>query len=91
MKVWITEYALSRGIIEAEGGFMEKDEAEMLKGMPKPKRICVRYENQPKRFFVKPHWHMNSWDAACRAVDMREARIKSLELQIARLKTLKFN
>jgi hypothetical protein len=78
MKVWITKYALTKGIFSID--------AEVGDGMAR---------NTANSYWEIYHglgrdWHHEFPDAVQRARKMRDEKIISLNKQIARLKTLKF-
>lgn len=73
MKVWITKYALTRGIIEEEA--VETHSARMIGLQRSP---CSR--------FCKPYWHTDPHEAAQHARQMQSRKIASLEKQIENLK-----
>lgn len=78
MRVWITKYALSKGIFECE--------AEVCSDI-NPAMIDARSHG----YYHGHDWH-RSYDAAVvRAEDMRRAKIKSLEKQLAKLEALDFS
>lgn len=76
MKFFITKYALVTGIIEKEGEITSTSSSMIQTG---------RYE-----FFHRPYWHLTKEDAVERAELLRANKIKSLEKQLAKLKSLKF-
>lgn len=76
MKVFITQYALTRGIFEAE--------CEITGDM------AVQKNGHLHMYFHKSDWH-KTMDAAVRqAESMRTKKITSLQKQIAKLRELKF-
>lgn len=77
MKVWITKYALTRGIGEHDVELDEDGNA----------RLCVLGVNY---FFRAADVHRSHESARRRALDMRDSKIKSLKRQIARLSSLEF-
>lgn len=79
MKVYITKYALTTGIIESEADIIERD----------PKMIYTVI-NSYNVYFFKPDWHQNKNEAIYKAEEMRKKKIASLEKQIEKLKKLKF-
>lgn len=79
MKVWITKYALSAGIIESE--------ADEL-GQNSIRSLDAAHKYSP--YFHRPHWWPTKESAILRAEQMRNAKIKSMEKQIEKLKKLKF-
>lgn len=78
MKVWITKYALTAGIYQEE---VERSERGVWK------------DNGPSRIgqgFYNNDWHETPESAIAQAEKKRAAKIRSLEKQIAKLKTLDF-
>ena len=79
MKVWITKYALTEGIIEMN-----------CKATHDPKMIAGKWNGYYPTYVFTPHWHASKADANARAEQMRRDKLISLEKQIARLKALRF-
>lgn len=79
MKVYITEHALTKGIIEAEA---EETVHERM--------IAVKMKGRGWDFFLKPHWYRYKEEAVARAEKMRDLKIKSLEKKLEKLRALKF-
>lgn len=77
MKVWITKYALTRGIQEVEAEHRGDDVV-----LPKGDGFWG--------VIAKPHWHESREAAVARAEEMRRKRIETLRKQIARLEKLMF-
>lgn len=79
MKVWISKYALSKGVYEtnAESCF------NMAVGL-----IKVGYAHFHKEGM---DWHRDQHSALIRAENMRTNRIASLRKQIAKLENMRFN
>lgn len=74
MKVWITKYALTAGIIEAEGDIAA------------PGMISYHDATGPARQFAHgKDWHTTERDAFNRAEEMRQKKIASLKKQIKKL------
>lgn len=80
MKVYITKYALTQGIFEAEA-----EECPGFKGM-----IEISGEYPEYYHGEGKDWHRTKAGAVKRAEEMREKKILSLQKQIERLKNLKF-
>ena len=84
MHVYITKYALSSGISEAD-----VDPPEVT--FP---NLIVAKGNAGKgtydTYYHKPHWHLTKDAAVARAEVMRKARIAALQRQLKKLKSLKF-
>ncbi len=85
MKVWITKYALTKGI-------MEEDAAEISSNSP---RICsVEYDHgnySTKGYYHGDDWHTTKDAALNRAEQMRLAKIASLKKSISNLEKLTFS
>lgn len=79
MKVWITKYALSRGIIEADGALLSGGDAYV-------KFPGSNYEHYLRAIDVHPSQEL----AARRAGQMRDAKITSLQRQIRKLRGMEF-
>ena len=84
MKIWITKYALTQGIIE-------KDNAEICTEID-PHMVSVPWENclNGKCTFHKGDWFTDHVDAVLEATRLKYNRIKSLKKQIAKLEKLNF-
>jgi hypothetical protein len=78
MKVFITKYALTKGIFEEDA---------RLVANPK---MCVIQRRSYDPFYLKPHWHLTIEEAKAQAEKMRVAKIKSLQKSIDKLKVLQF-
>jgi len=82
VKVWITKYALSQGILEAEGTQTET-----------PTMIRVRGKNTDlsvyDSYFHKPYWHLSPVDAAEHAKHLVDKKLASLIKQEKKLKKLR--
>lgn len=80
MKVWITKYALSRGIIEADGEFTSSDSVSILnRDLP-----------LPTHWFYKGDWHSDKESAIKKAEEMRQKKIENLKKQIQKLEEMRF-
>lgn len=80
MKVYITKYALTVGIEEADA---ELWDSGMISVKPKASGYVTSY-------FHRDEWHRTKDDAIARAEVMRRAKIASLRKSIAKLETLTF-
>lgn len=78
MKIWVTKYALTKGVLEFD--------AEICSPPTMVKVLGGRYST----YFHRGDWFTSRSDAIDRADDMRDARIKSLEKQLVRLRKLEF-
>jgi len=81
MKVWITKYALTQGIFEVDG---EAKESSTLLYVPKIRLGTF------DAYYHKPDWHETKEEAVAQAEKMRVAKLKSLEKQVAKIRTLQF-
>lgn len=80
MKVWITEYALTRGIVEAE--YIKSCGANV---------ILFKLGNSTRnRFTIKERCHESKESAIKQAEEMRQKQIASLEKQIEKLERIRF-
>lgn len=82
--VWVTKYALSRGIERIERVyFILQGDGDIYSG---PRPVA-----DGRWFFGEgSEWHRTESAAIVRAEEMRKAGIASLKKQIARLESLKF-
>jgi hypothetical protein len=81
MKVWITKYALTSGIMEIEAEFCES------------MSTMVSYRAKGAQYDQYAHgndWHTDIESAKTKAKQMRLAKIASLKKQIAKLEKLEF-
>lgn len=81
MKVWITKYALTAGIVEADVELTENGNAHAVI----PFRI-----GSFRRFIRAIDVHQSQESAARRAGQMRDAKITSLQRQIRKLREMEF-
>lgn len=86
MKVWITKYALSKGIFAQEVTpcqFMNSGRVFYVpEGRPEWQREYANGEGK--------EWHRTRESAIARAEEMRTAKIASLKKQIAKLEKMEF-
>jgi len=82
MKVYITKYALTEGIIELQDVESPKEFPTMI--------VDRRKEAGGWHSYHKPHWHENEREAIARAEEMRVAKIRSLRKQLSKLEKMKF-
>lgn len=82
MKVWITKYALTKGIYEVAVINSQDDENSV--GV-----YCPNLPYSHQRLY-KPDWHETHEEAVARADEMRLKKIESLQKQINNLENLKF-
>jgi hypothetical protein len=76
MKVFITKYALTKGIIETECKISETS----------PSMVYDKHN-----YYHKPYWHENKQDAINQCEKMRNAKLRSLRISIQKIISLKFN
>jgi hypothetical protein len=74
MKVYITKYALTQGIITSDVVDVGDN---------------IVYDNRGT-YYHKPDWHESMDEAIQRAEAMRQAKIKSLQKQIKKLEDMRF-
>lgn len=80
MNVWITKYALTVGIIEADGALMSSDFVSILScDLP-----------LPTYWFYKGDWYSDKQSAIQKAEEMRREKIESLKKQIKKLEEMRF-
>jgi len=79
MKVWITKYALTSGIVEMEAERCGSTE----------KMIAVKGESYPQ-YFHGQDWHENKESALLRAEVMRQKKIASLKKSMKAMEALRF-
>lgn len=80
MKVWITKYALTKGIIEADGELTSFDSVSILN----------RGLSLPTHWFYKGDWHFDKQSAIKKAEEMRQNKIESMKKQIQKLERMRF-
>lgn len=79
MKVWITKFALTKGIFAKEGEVCTDISAKMF--------AC---NDEWHSTFHKPDWHATEAEAKDKADSMRKRKIAGLKKKIAELEVLKF-
>ena len=80
MKVWITKYALTKGVIETDGELTSSDSVSVLN----------RDLSLPTHWFYKGDWHSDEQSAIKKAEEMRQKKIESLKKQIKKLEEMRF-
>lgn len=80
MKVWITKYALTQGIIELE---IENESDD-------PNVIYFKGSHGFSSSYRGKDWHKTKEDAIKRAEEMAQKKIESLQRQIIKICDLKF-
>jgi len=83
MKIYITKYALTKGIIE--------DDAIKVDGALGKTTAVVDNDGWGRKYYHGDEFHYSETAARIQADKMRLNRIESLEKQIAKLKSLKFD
>ena len=80
MKVWISKYALSKGIYERE----------VKQGEIYPDTVYINAWRESFHGGEGKEWHKTREDAVRRAEEMRIKKIASLKKQIEKLEKMKF-
>jgi hypothetical protein len=81
MKVYVTKYALTQGILEEEATLVGEA------------RIKVSGDSSRgvfHAFYYKPDWYETREEAVARAEEMRKRKIASLEKSLKKFKNMKF-
>jgi hypothetical protein len=81
MRVWITKYALTEGIIETEA---RRCEGQGIRPGQMIELESTRYE-PCGAYYHRPEWHETRRGAVERAEQMRQKKIASLRKQLAKL------
>ncbi len=84
MKIWVTKYALTTGIISSEAAEICEETPTMIV-FPACGSVYARYFHGEGK-----DWHRTKEAAVARAEAMRVAKIASLRKSIAKLEKLKF-
>lgn len=79
MKAWITKYALTSGIFEAEGSVTRQGG---FRGRP--------VQGGLDQYFYGADFHLTKEEAITRAEEMRVRKLQSLDKQIKKVSALKF-
>lgn len=84
MKIWITKYALTTGIemIESERMASFSIDGALL-------TFC-RYSWSTPEQYTQKYWHKDRASAIAHAEEMRKNKISSLQKQITKLESIKF-
>lgn len=80
MKVWITKYALTKGIVEREGKLTSNNSISIIN----------QGRSLPTYWFYEGEWYSDKESAIKKAEEMRQKKIKSLEKQIKKLEEMRF-
>lgn len=78
MRVYVTQYALTKGI--------QEHYVEVTNEFP---NIAIVAKNRIQMFH-KPYWHENYQDAVKHAEEIKTKKIKSLQKQMEKINALKF-
>jgi hypothetical protein len=87
MKVWITRYALTKGIYQIEGKINERAQTYF-----QANERC-QTNLQEVEFYTsygKVDWHKTKEEAVVRAEEMRQKKIASLKKQIEKFEKMRF-
>lgn len=79
MKVYVTKYALTKGIEEVE---VEETHTPTMVATKGPYSQCFHGEGKD--------WHRQKWQAVARANQMRNKKIESLKKLIVKLEKMSF-
>ena len=80
MKIFITQWALTEGIMEREATATQW-----------PRMVsCRPFPNKLLTFFRKPYWHETREEAVAQAERMRQSTIRSLRRRLAKLEAMTF-
>ncbi len=82
MKVWITKYALTQGVFEAEVANFDPVRVQYCR--------LPAHPSAPLEWAESKEFHTSLGEALDRADDMREAKIKILKKQLRKLEEMKF-
>lgn len=82
MKVWITKYALTKGMSEVD---LDKVVGAHING----ENLYYRVNGFPIGY-IKGEWHTEKSNAIAKAEEMRTKKIASLKKQIEKLENLNF-
>lgn len=83
MKVFVTKYALTEGILEHEAD-LSKNEPSMCVVVGRPGQLGQYFHGEGKE------WHRTRDLALVRAEEMRQAKVKSLKKSLAKFEKMKF-
>lgn len=84
MKVFITKWVFTKGIVEMEG-IRSTVSPQMISVPPSPECYFGTYFHGQGR-----DWHLDRESAIKRAREMQAAKIKSLEKQIQKIRDIQF-
>lgn len=85
MKAFITKYALTRGIFEKDGRDVGYGTFRIDAGFYSGHYSFAYF------YYHKGEWFLTKEEAVIKAEEMRQKKIKTLEKQLSKLKTLKFD
>ena len=81
MKVYITQYALTQGILEQDAELCTQTNDTMIR---------VKIPNSFDVFYHKPFWYEDKQEAINHAEALRNKRIQSLKKSITKIEKIKF-
>lgn len=79
MKVWITKYALTAGVFIVDGTAHADSKTRM---------VSYTRVGHHKEYAHGRQWHTSYADAADQVAEMKAAKIKSLQKQLAKLEAM---
>jgi len=79
MKVWITKYAFTTGIYEAEARLCDNGSETMIE---------VKTNGLLTQYFHGKDWHKDKASALVRLAEMKEKKIASLKKQIKKIESM---
>lgn len=83
MKVWITKYALSSGIFEANAEICANISQDMIR-LTREGRYEELFHGEGK------DWHLTEEGARERLKELKERKVRSLLKQISKIESIKF-
>ena len=87
--VYVTQYALTKGIQEKEVWLCGND--VQCSDVNQCVMVNVVLGSFSNEFYHKPHWHVTKEDAIKQANAMKARKVQSLNKQIAKINALKFD
>ena len=79
MKIYVTKFALTRGIFSIEGQIC--DDRDVMEDVSSPARATI---------YLKPDWHETREEAVAQAEVMRKRKIASVKKQLDKLEAMTF-
>lgn len=81
MKVWVTKYALTKGIMEKEAELCDNTDGRM-----------IRIKDNPyNEYYAGGEWFHTKEEAVQKAEELKVKKIKSVKKQLEKLQNLKFD